>query len=426
MADTGSTPLKYSGGAPQETSLPITLFDSVMDKVRNWVDETDPASVKRAGDYYVAAHGLLQDAAVTLKQKAVDLAAKYNGPESVEAQKELQRLHASIRELAGKMREVGVPLQKYAETLTWAQRNIVTKRGEDSRTDHDTDWADNVPFYGMYRVERRARDRFNEINDRIVQHYQELPAEVQHSLPTPMKIELPDYRNVDLPSGPGGLTTAGPGGGDFGGSGAWPAVNGSGVDGLSPWGTDPGGSDPGGLSPSGQGPGTVDGSSSAPDGSGTGGPHPGGANGLDPNSLNPGGADGLGLNTTTPPGSGSDKTVLAGLNDRGTLGLPNGNGTLGLPNGTGTGPSFGNPPNGPSGTGLPNGVGGFGPAGASSFDAGGRTRAGGSPMTPFMPPGGVAGAGAGQEKQDRENSTWLMEDDEVWGGAGDTIPPVIA
>ncbi|GAA3115087.1 hypothetical protein [Streptosporangium carneum] len=428
MADTGSTPLKYSNGAPQEMPLPITLFDSVMDKVRDWVDNTSPGAVKRAGDYYVAAHDLLQDAAVTLKQKAVELAAQYQGPESVAAQKELQRLHASIRELAGKMNEVGVPLRKYAETLTWAQQNIVTKRGEDSRSDHDTDWADNIPFYGMYRVERRARDRFNEINEKIVQHYQELPSEVQHSLPTPMQIEIPDYRNVDLPSGPGGL----PGG--TGGDAFTPTrldVNGPGANDLGLNGLDPDGFDPNGA-----GPGVIGGLPSDPtgtgqNGSGQGGwnPNGSGANGL-PGGLGPNSVDGSlpGLDATALSGPGSGETVLAGLNDHGLTGPQNG---------LGNGPSFGNTLNGNplngSGVGPPNGTGQgglgpvsgvFGPGGGPGKGLGaGQVRAGGSPMMPFVPPGGGAGA---KENQDRENSTWLMEDDEVWGNGGDTIPPVIA
>ncbi|MFD0889020.1 hypothetical protein ACFQ08_31185, partial [Streptosporangium algeriense] len=216
MAKTDSPRLKYGIELP-ETQLPITLFNDVMEQVRKWVDDTHPPTVKLAGDYYVAAHDLLQEAAVTLKQQATELAVKYRGTESVEAQKELQRLHGSIRELAVQMRQVGTTLRGYAETLTWAQRNIVTKRGQDSRTDHDTDWADNIPFYGMYRAADRARDRFNEINQRIIQHYRELPEKVQYSLPTPVELPMPKYGDVDLPTGPGGGVT-GPGGGDYTGT----------------------------------------------------------------------------------------------------------------------------------------------------------------------------------------------------------------
>jgi hypothetical protein len=37
--------------------------------------------------------------------------------------------------------------------------------------------------------------------------------------------------------------------------------------------------------------------------------------------------------------------------------------------------------------------------------------------------GGHGGSGEGEEE--RERSTWLTEDDDVWGGDGDAAPPVI-
>jgi hypothetical protein len=41
-----------------------------------------------------------------------------------------------------------------------------------------------------------------------------------------------------------------------------------------------------------------------------------------------------------------------------------------------------------------------------------------------MPMGGMGGAGGGQE-QDRERTTWLTEDEDVWGGDDDVAPPII-
>jgi len=38
----------------------------------------------------------------------------------------------------------------------------------------------------------------------------------------------------------------------------------------------------------------------------------------------------------------------------------------------------------------------------------------------------MGGHGGGSEgEEERERSTWLTEDDDVWGGDGDTAPPVI-
>ncbi|WP_212746328.1 hypothetical protein, partial [Nonomuraea sp. KC401] len=54
----------------------------------------------------------------------------------------------------------------------------------------------------------------------------------------------------------------------------------------------------------------------------------------------------------------------------------------------------------------------------------GRTGAGGMgfPMMPMM--GG--GAGGHDQGQDRESSTWLAEDDDVWGGPEGTTQSTIA
>ncbi|MFF7634568.1 hypothetical protein ACFZB9_15635 [Kitasatospora sp. NPDC008050] len=51
---------------------------------------------------------------------------------------------------------------------------------------------------------------------------------------------------------------------------------------------------------------------------------------------------------------------------------------------------------------------------------------GGSGMPPMMPPGGAgAGAGAGQNDKERQRTTWLAEEEEVWGTDSGTIGGVI-
>jgi hypothetical protein len=39
--------------------------------------------------------------------------------------------------------------------------------------------------------------------------------------------------------------------------------------------------------------------------------------------------------------------------------------------------------------------------------------------------GGMGGQGGGQQQQDRERSTWLAEDEDVWGTDPDAVPAVI-
>ncbi|MFB7677080.1 hypothetical protein ACFC26_37340 [Kitasatospora purpeofusca] len=50
---------------------------------------------------------------------------------------------------------------------------------------------------------------------------------------------------------------------------------------------------------------------------------------------------------------------------------------------------------------------------------------GGGGMPPMMPPGAGAGAGAGGNEKDRQRTTWLAEDEEVWGTESGAVEGVI-
>ena len=138
---------------------------------------------------------------------------------------------------------------------------------------------------------------------------------------------------------------------------------------------------------------------------------------------------------TIPHGGG---TSLAGLGHPGGGGGP-GSGGLG---GGGLGPSglgsgLGAPGLGGGAGGLGSGAGGLGSAGgmgstggqtgslaaeeeaaaARNAAAAGRSGANGMPMG--------AGGGHGEQEQERERTTWLSEDEDVWGGDDDVSPPVI-
>lgn len=181
--------------------------------------------------------------------------------------------------------------------------------------------------------------------------------------------------------GTGGLPGSGLGDGNtgFDGSGLG---NGSTGGGLGSGGTGGLGSGSGGLSP-------YDPGSQLAGGGGLGGlgsGHPGG------------GLGGGGL------GSGG---VGSGL---GSGGLGSGPGGIGSGSGAGvlgTGAGRGGP-----GSGAGTGAGGPGAGGRGSAGAGG---VGGAPMH---------GGGQGDEDE-RERSTWLTEDEDVWGGNADVPPPVI-
>ncbi|WP_030913724.1 hypothetical protein [Streptosporangium amethystogenes] len=425
MAETEPTsPNRTSISLPKET-LTLSLFHSSLDKIKNWIDNTNPDSVRRAGDYYLAAQALLENAARELKNKAVDLAGHYRGPASAETQKQLQFLHATIRDLAAEMGKMGPPLHRYADTLAWAMQNIVVKRGEDSRSDHDTDWADMVPFYGAYRVEDRARDKFYEVNERIAEHYALLPSSVQLGFPTPTPLEIPDFKPGGFSPGgfPGGATGSvspyGSGGtGDPYGSGGMDDLPGSGQAGLGPYDLVSSALDTNGAGgPGGEG---ADLFGPGPDAGTPGLIQPSGPSGLDGNGSDPsvefpGGTGTSGQDLSVPDG----ETRLSGLNDTGltgpanpvTTGLSaNGVSGIGTSGGAGTGGS------GVSGAGL------WGAGGAGALSG---TRGGASGM-PMMPYGGAGHGQGGEKGQEHENSTELLEDDEVWGSGGSTTPPLLA
>ncbi|MBB5074864.1 hypothetical protein [Nonomuraea endophytica] len=122
------------------------------------------------------------------------------------------------------------------------------------------------------------------------------------------------------------------------------------------------------------------------------------------------------------------KTDLAGVDPKvpGLNDLANRNPTLpdgrlpGAPTSTGTG-GFSGADNG-LGRGSGGGSGGLGGAGGMGNIAK-ALNGGGMPMMPMAPMGG-AGAG-GDGNQDRERTTYLSEDEGVWGGDEDIAPPVL-
>ncbi|MBE3008824.1 hypothetical protein IL992_06430 [Microbispora sp. NEAU-D428] len=214
-----------------------------------------------------------------------------------------------------------------------------------------------------------------------------------------------------LPSGNVPTGVSGPGDlGSLGDLGTGPSGNGLGFDaGYPPYGLGDGpGSVPGGGGQNGNG---LDG----------GGSNGTGLNGLDGSGLNGNGLDGSGLNGT-------------GLND-------NGNG----PNGAGQGTSlaahtpqldppggFGGGPGTGHGTGFgANGYGGYGAGAGGGAGSGGggvtgvnaaglRPSAGGS-MLPVAP----HGAGRGEEREERERTTWLLEDEDFFMSDQPTTSPRI-
>jgi hypothetical protein len=188
------------------------------------------------------------------------------------------------------------------------------------------------------------------------------------------------------PGGPG-PGPGGPGPGP-GGPGPGPGVPG------------PGGPGPGVPGPEVPGPGVPGPEVPGPGVPGPGGPGPGG-------EFGPGGSG---------PGTGYDSSSqLAGLGPGGGPG-PGGPGPGGPgPGGPGPGGGLAGGGVGPGPAGGPAGPGGVGGVGGAVGGGVGPGRGAGPGMMPVM------GQGGQNDEQETERSTWLSEDEDVWGG--EDLPP---
>jgi len=142
------------------------------------------------------------------------------------------------------------------------------------------------------------------------------------------------------------------------------------------------------------------------------------------------GSFGKGGFTATPglPGGGGAGGLTTGLGGGGGggVGLPGGAPGVGVLAHGGAAPSVnvtpglqgGAPGTGLVGTGAPASSGGLATAG---------TAAGGGSAVPFFPPmaGGMGGMGGQQQGQERERTTWLAEDEDVWGTDPQIGPAVL-
>jgi hypothetical protein len=281
--------------------------------------------------------------------------------------------------------------QATAEAL--ANHSMTMARATDYAHQYASWYQGHVPGEGLLPggATQAAVDHLVKLMNRYDEVLGLLPAEVQSQF---VKADAKDGARPDQPTGPGGPGMPKPPGGGGAHTGTGVGNSGLGNDGLGNTGLDNTGLGNSGLGNSGLG------------GAGTG--H-GGTSGLSPYD----------------PGS-----ALAGGGGLGSGGLGGGLGSGGVGSGgvgSGLGPGgvgAGGVGGGPSGVGT-GGAGAYGPGGAGrggglgsgAGGAGAGGRAGGM--------GGAPHGGHGGEEEERERSTWLTEDEDVWGGNTDLPPPVI-
>jgi hypothetical protein len=386
-------------------------------EVHQEFDEVHPEQISTACTGWKAAADELLALAEDLKARiAVPLDAAWS-PSSPQAQYQLQQAEATARALAADCLQMARATDSAAQSAQWYKANLPSYVEAVA-----TGVKGTVTGKGLTAGAAEAVDHMAKLLHCYNEVIQTLPAAVRSTVPGSGRGRVDDpltrrvsggqgggasgaagTGNVGVGSGAGAGSPAGAGSGQPGtvGSAGVGAAQGSGGGG-SAWGP---GAGSGGVSGAGS---SVDpyaaGSSLA--GTGLGG----GVSGFDPAALgSAAGGAGSGLGGGLGAGLGAGALGATGLGAGGVAaGLGSGRAGTGLGTGAGAG-VFGGPGAGGAGTG-----GLVGQAGSAS---GAGRGAGMGPMP------GAGGGGVGEEE--RQRSSWLTEDDDVWGVDESAPPPVI-
>ena len=333
--------------------------------IKNRLKSLQPEKANDAGKAYSAVAKELADKARLLTEKhAGALTEAWGGDAAQKALNQLKQIHWTANELATKSTQS-------AQTMNWYGTEIL--QWYKDAGDHMSDG-----IFSTSGDDHEAQKMMTKLNGRTAQAQNGIPQTITTDLPT-------DHGEIGTPTNPG--KPGGPGSG------------------------------PGG-------PGTGPGSPSLPkDPFG----NPPNSHTHLPTENYP--TDPTHHTTTTqPPGIGVDTggdSHLAGWTPPGGGGFPGGGG-----GGLGGDPLGGAGGGFPGGGGLGSGPGGLG---AGSMGAGGLGTSGFGNAGAAAEQGGMGAGGRGmmpmgghgQGEKERERSTWLTEDDDIWGDDGDAAPPLI-
>lgn len=339
-----------------------------MDSVKMMLTSLQPDHVAEVGQAYLAAADALAAATEKLHQRAQRLTEVWSGKDAELALGRLRQLNVT----ASGLQEAST---KTGRTYSWLGHEILPwYRDEGEKMGHGyvRDGGDD----------QDALEMLDRMDNRILQGYTNMPPSIEKDLPPPERDS--GFQGTRGHQGTTDAGTVGPP---------------SGV----PHGPPPVGiSDPSGHHPTTAPIGPADPIPSDPWG-------PGGPDG-DPSGVSTtGGTDLAGAGG----GMGADPFGAGGLGG-GPGGLGGGAGGLGsgAPGGVG----------GALGVGTPGGM-GAGRGGSAGKGTAGRS--GARKSGPSTPMGGGAGHGGGEGEEERERTTWLTEDEDVWSDDGDVAPPVI-
>ncbi|MEU8252205.1 hypothetical protein [Nonomuraea sp. NPDC048916] len=402
--------------------------DQPVEKVKRILDSVKPRDFEKAGDAYLSAASMLGTSQRAIEDASKAMADVWGDKASVEAQKALQALHGTIDMLGSKANEMGRPLQSLGKAIPPFKNDL----GGHFSWSNGPSWTHGIPDIAVDTKDGwdwftsdngAAKEHLKKFNQELDKWHQLLPASMTENLPK-LKWPTPDETTYTVPTYPTGNVPKVKNSPNYSPDydGNLPQGNSPGNTGWQPQVTDPGSddpnaTDPGDKDPNGNGPGNKgDANGDLP---GTDQPP------IDPASTNPNGTDGStnGTNNGSVPNINDPRST--GLSDYqppkiDTAPISTTGPTSSIPS-TAYSPT-GGPSTSPGGgttvgTNLPVNMNG------ASVLRGGASGMGGMGM-PFMPMGGM-GAGGGEERMS-ESSTWLMEDDDVWGGpAKDVVDDTI-
>jgi uncharacterized protein YukE len=381
-----------------DESAPEGKWNGKYEDFKTLGDNLDIKTFSNSAAPYGDAQGLLITTYEELTTQAYQLADLWQGKAAAEFQNNLKALYQSACALADATGKVNVAIGYHASDLETLKENVDKMKPDESKSFNDYMFGDTWDPLGISHRTTDVEDHKNQANQKVQDWinkdltnnttsytFTELPKDVHLELPNPDPGKYDPIVTPDQQGGPGGHLGGGGGGGTshLNTPNSHLTTPNSHLTTPNSHLTDPsslrdqGGTDLAGLkthSPTGLGGGGLS--------DGLGGP--GGLGGLDPHGGGGGGLGGGGLG-----GGGLGGGGLGGLGSRGS--------------------------------GSSARLGGAAAEEAAAARAAGAGKGG---MNGGMPMGMGGGAGGGQE-QERERTTWLTEDEDVWGGDDDVAPPVI-
>jgi uncharacterized protein YukE len=404
----GTGPNDYWFLNPSDYHAPSEKWDGNWDDMHQLVHNMSPTNLDAADASYKQAFKFLNDSIEAIETAGHNISQVWRGEAANNMQESLKKLHQTAYNLA----EAASMLQNNlfhntAEDIRWAHQNAPDKQtpsGPVSFLAGAADVASDVSapvvhlFTGWSNTSDAVNKEYDEANKKAAKQFLNIDGgQLGHSV-FGNYIAVPDKVHTDLPNpdwkkhaptttqhpvGPSGKPSM-PSGGPGAGKVPHPSVPTHPNVPTHPTPSLPHSTPPHTSTPH------------VP----TGGPH-----GTDLAGM-PTGGPGGGLGPLGPGGGGLPPSGLGG-------GLPPGGGPGGLG------------PGGGLGGGLPGGaLGAAGEAAAAEEAAAARAAMAGKGANGAGMPMGMGGGGQGQ-KEERERSTWLTEDEDVWGGDGDVAPPVI-